>query len=148
MEHTVTATNEKLKRSLLFWGMILFLLGLILAFPIIPYTNKRMGVATHLEGILNGIFIVVVALVWDYVNVSIRAKKVAYVSLLIGSYFNCFGVFMAALWGAGAAMAPVAGAGYQGAPWQETFISVILPLSALAEILCLGIILWGLRRPA
>lgn len=148
MNHIQDATNEKLKRSLMFWGMVLFLLGLVLAFPIIPYTNKRMAIATHLEGILNGIFILVVALIWDWVKVPMRAKKVAYVSLLVGSYFNCFGVFMASLWGAGVAMAPVAGAGFQAAPWQETFISVILPVSAVAEITCVGILLWGLRRQA
>jgi hydroxylaminobenzene mutase len=140
--------NANLQRSVMFWGMILFLLGMVLAFGFMPYTNKRMGVAVHLEGVTNGTFMVVVALIWNYFHVPARAKKVAYYSIFVGSYFNWFGTLLAALWGAGAALSPVLGAGYVAAPWQESVIGVVLPVSGLAEILCVMIILWGLRRRA
>lgn len=137
--------NADMQRSIMFWGMILFLLGIILAFGFMPYINKRMGVAVHLEGVMNGTFMVVVGSIWNHIYVSLKAKKLAYYSLIVGSYFNWLGVLLAALWGAGAALAPIAGAGYAASSWQESTVSILLHICGIAEIFCVLIVLWGLR---
>ena len=105
-----------------------------------------MGVAAHLEGVMNGMFMIIVALIWNHFEASELERKIAYYALFIGSYFNWFGVLLAALWGAGGGLAPVAGAGFTAKPWQESVVGILLPVSGIAEVLCVLIILWGLRR--
>ena len=38
-------------------GMFLFLLGLLTGFVETKFANVRMGLAAHLEGVMNGIFL-------------------------------------------------------------------------------------------
>jgi hydroxylaminobenzene mutase len=47
---------EEAKRRLLWHGMLLFLLGLLTGFVEQKFNNPRMGLAAHLEGVMNGIF--------------------------------------------------------------------------------------------
>lgn len=45
-------------RRLLQAGILLFLLGLLTGF-LVPFTaNPRMGLSSHLEGVMNGMFLV------------------------------------------------------------------------------------------
>jgi len=46
------------KRRLLWNGMFLFLLGLLTGFIEPKFSNPRMGLAAHLEGVMNGTLIV------------------------------------------------------------------------------------------
>ena len=43
------------KRRLMWHGMLLFLLGLITGLLEQRFTNVRMGLSAHLEGVMNGI---------------------------------------------------------------------------------------------
>ena len=43
-------------RRLMWHGMLLFLLGLVTGLIERRFTNMRMGVSAHLEGVMNGIF--------------------------------------------------------------------------------------------
>ena len=45
-------------RRLMWHGMFLFLLGLITGLFEQRFTNIRMGLSAHLEGVMNGIFLV------------------------------------------------------------------------------------------
>jgi hypothetical protein len=48
---------ESTGRRLMFHGMVLFLLGLGTGFAEQHFANVRMGLAAHLEGLMNGIFL-------------------------------------------------------------------------------------------
>jgi hypothetical protein len=45
-------------RRLMWHGMFLFLLGLVTGFAEQNFANVRMGLAAHLEGVMNGTFLV------------------------------------------------------------------------------------------
>ncbi len=45
------------KRRLMWLGMLLFLLGLITGLLEQRFTNVRMGLSAHLEGVMNGILL-------------------------------------------------------------------------------------------
>lgn len=45
---------DDLKRRLIWDGIFLFLLGLITGFLEPHFNNMRMGLAAHLEGVMNG----------------------------------------------------------------------------------------------
>ena len=50
--------QTNINRRLKFLGMLLFLLGLITGLALMSFTNPRMGLAAHLEGVMNGLFLI------------------------------------------------------------------------------------------
>ncbi|HVC15915.1 MAG TPA: hypothetical protein VNE18_01290, partial [Rhodanobacter sp.] len=79
---------EDTKRRLLWNGMFLFLIGLFTGLVEQKFNNPRMGLAAHLEGIMNGTFLVALGAIWTEVHLSSRLKAVAYWSALYGTYVN------------------------------------------------------------
>ena len=126
-------------------GMILFLLGLLTGFVIPLMRNPRMGLASHLEAVMNGMFLILLGLIWQKLHLSIGALKWGYALSLFGTYTNWVSNLLAALWGAGAEMMPIAGDGYQGVAWQEVLIKVGLGSLSLAMTAVCIIVLWGLK---
>src|ERR1700726_2623634 len=98
-------------RRLMWHGMFLFLLGLVTGFAEQNFSNPRMGLAAHLEGVMNGTFLVALGAVWAEVRLSPRLKAAAYWSALYGTYANWALTTFAAIFGT-AAMAPILGAGH------------------------------------
>ncbi len=141
-------SNEQAARSLLILGALLFFLGLMGGFAIPAMTNPRMGVSGHLEGVMNGTFLLVVGLAWSRVHLPDRYRSIMYWSLLYGTFANWLFVTFAAMFGT-KAMSPIAGAGHSGAPWQEALVTVGLGSVGLAMVLGCGLLLWGfIRKPA
>ena len=107
--------------------------------------NPRMGLASHLEAVMNGMFLILLGLIWQKLRLSVGALKWGYALALFGTYTNWVTNLLAAIWGAGAEMMPIAGGGYQGVAWQEVLIKVGLgSLSLGITAVCL-IVLWGLK---
>ena len=115
--------NGSLNRKLIAAGTILFIMGLITGFVIPLFENSRMGLAGHLEGVMNGIFLIAVGAVWGHLALSIRLQSISFWLLLYGTYANWLFVLAAAIFGT-SEMTPIAGAGYTGLPWQETIVSL------------------------
>lgn len=132
-------------RKLLRLGVLLFLVGLITGFLIPTFQNPRMGLSSHLEGTLNGMFLIVVGLVWSSLRLSLRALKIGFRLSLFGTYTNWATTFLAALWGAGSEMMPLAGNDLHGAAWQEGLVKFGLISLSIAMVVVCGILLWGLR---
>lgn len=135
------ATAGKLKLL----GMILFLTGLLTGFVIMALKNPRMGLAAHLEGVMNGTFLVIAGLVWNDLNLSPRKGKMLFWLLLYGTYANWFFSLLAAIFGT-SRMTPLSGAGYSGTPLQELVVSTGLATVGLAMVLALGIIVYRLWK--
>src|SRR6476646_6977324 len=112
---------EDSKRRLLWHGMFLFLLGLLTGFAEPKFTNPRMGLAAHLEGVMNGIFLVAVGAMGTEVKLSPRLKTAAFWGLLYSTYVNWLVTTLAAVFGTGA-LSPITAPGRSARPWQETFV--------------------------
>jgi hydroxylaminobenzene mutase len=69
---------EDSKRRLIRHGMFLFLLGLLTGFAEQNFNDSRMGLAAHLEGVMNGTFLLPLGAVWAEVRLSLRLKAVAH----------------------------------------------------------------------
>ncbi len=89
------------------------------------FTNPRLALAGHLVGVTTGMFLLLLGLMVDKVEMSTRALTVAFWSALYGAYGNWAGTVFGAVFGT-RAMTAVAGAGHAGLPWQETTVSVVL----------------------
>src|SRR4051795_4821274 len=61
---------ERLGRSLLRHGVVLFLLGLVTGRLVHSLALPRMGLASHLQGVMNGTFLVALGLVWPHLRLS------------------------------------------------------------------------------
>ena len=138
---------ENGNRRLMWHGMFLFLLGLITGFVETRFANVRMGLAAHLEGVMNGTFLLALGAIWTEVKLPPPAKAIAYWAALYGTYVNWFFTMLAAVFGT-AALSPITAAGHSGQPWQETLITVGLMSVGLVIVALAVMVLWGLRGKA
>jgi hydroxylaminobenzene mutase len=130
-------------RRLLFHGFLLFLLGLGAGLVAYTLENPRMGVSAHLEGILNGVFLVGLGLAWPRLVLAPRARAVCFWTALVGAYANwAVPLFSAAV---GASQPILVGAGHRAAPWQEMLLTASPIVGVLPPIVCGALAVWGLR---
>ncbi len=135
------------KRQLLWYGMFLFLLGLITGFLEQQFSNPRMGLASHLEGVMNGTFLVALGAIWTEVRLSPRLKTAAYWTALYGTYANWAATMLAAILGT-AALSPITGAGHSALAWQEGVVTLGFVTVGIVIVACSILVLWGLRKAA
>jgi hydroxylaminobenzene mutase len=138
----------KLKKQqadkLLFFGVLLFFLGLVVGLFIPMMANPRMGLSSHLEGVLNGIFLIVLGLIWDKLELSTRWLSATYWLSLFGTFANWFGVLLAAISNSGKMM-PLA-AGKEGAPFSEGIVTFLLVALSIAMLAICIIVMTGLFK--
>jgi hydroxylaminobenzene mutase len=128
-------------------GMFLLLIGMLTGLVEPSFTNVRMGLAAHLEGLTNGILLLAVGAAWTEVRLALRTKTIAYWTALYGTYVNWLFTTVAAVLGT-ASLSPVLGAGYGAPSWQERLVTAGF-LSAILSIFTTTIlILLGLRSRA
>lgn len=137
--------QSRIAHRLLQLGIVLFLLGLLAGLAGPALANPRMGLATHLEGVMNGLFLVALGLVWPRLSLSPRLQTATFWLAVYGTFANLAATFLAAVSGAGAMM-PIAG-GRPGDATQEAVISGLLVSLALADIAVCLLVLAGLRQP-
>ena len=132
-------------RILLGLGALLFFLGLLSGFAIPAMTNPRMGLSGHLEGVMNGTFLMVIGLAWSRIHLAPAYRTVSYRALIYGSFANWLFITLAAIFGT-SAMTPIASAGYEGLRWQETTIMVGLFSVGISMLVGCGLLVWGFFR--
>ena len=135
------------RRSLIWHGMFLFLLGLVTGFLEPHFSNLRMGLAAHLEGVMNGIFLIALGAVWLEVKLIASLKAIAYWGALYGTYANWLFTTLAAVFGIGA-LSPITAAGRVAEPWQESLVTVGFMSVGLVIVATAILVLWGLRKNA
>ncbi|MDZ7719346.1 MAG: hypothetical protein U5K72_11075 [Balneolaceae bacterium] len=108
------------------------------------FTNPRQGLAAHLEGVMNGMFLVIAGFVWSELMLSQRFRNVLYWTLLYGTFANWGFTIVGAIFGT-SETTPIAGAGYSGTELQETIVSAGLLTVGLTMVFSLIVIVYGLR---
>jgi hydroxylaminobenzene mutase len=101
-------------------GALLFFLGLLSGFAIPAMTNPRMGLSGHLEGVMNGTFLIAIGLAWSRCNLAPTNQAIT-CWLLIG-------------------------AGHGGSPWQESLINIGLLSVGVTMVVSCGLLVWGFFR--
>jgi hydroxylaminobenzene mutase len=120
-------------------GLALFLLGLLTGLAVPALKNPRMGLASHLQGMTNGPFLVVVGLLWPRVDLS-RPWEVVTVALLVyGTWANWLATLLGAAWGAGRKYAPSATGDHQASTAKERTVDLLLV--TLAPLMVVGTLL-------
>jgi hydroxylaminobenzene mutase len=138
---------QNANRRLMWHGMLLFLLGLFTGFAETHFANVRMGLAAHLEGVMNGMFLLALGAAWNELRLAPAPKSAAFWLALYGCYMNWFFVVLAAVFGTGA-LSPITAAGRTALPWQEKLITAGFMSVGFAIVACTLLLLWGFRGKA
>jgi (hydroxyamino)benzene mutase len=127
-------------------GLALFLLGLITGLVIPVLKNPRMGVSGHMVGMTNGPFLVVVGLLWPYLDLSHFWEVVAVVLLAYSSYANWLAMQLGALWGAGRRFAPGAAGDHRASATKERVVDLLLATLAPVMVGATVLLIVGVLR--
>lgn len=140
-------TKDRTAQALLGFGALLFFLGLMSGFAIPAMTNPRMGLSGHLEGVMNGTFLIVIGLAWSRLNLASKYLSITYWLLIYGTFANWLFVTCAAMFGT-KAMTPIASAGHEGQAWQESLVTFGLFSVGIAMVVACALLVWGFFRQA
>ena len=138
---------QNANRRLMWHGMLLFLLGLFTGFAETHFANVRMGLAAHLEGVMNGMFLLALGAAWNELRLAPAPKSAAFWLALYGCYMNWFFVALAAVFGTGA-LSPITAPGRTALAWQEKLITAGFMSVGLAIVACTLLLIWGFRAKA
>ena len=143
MEKTTLGRSQA--RGMMRLGAVLVLMGLFTGLMVPHLANPRLGLSSHMEGVMSGLLLMVTGAIWPRLRLGAAAMRAACFSLIYGAFTNWANTLLAAYWGAGASMMPMASLGHRGSPVQETVIAIIAVTMALALLFGVCMTLWGLR---
>ncbi len=132
------------ERTLARAGALLVFLALLAGLAIPAFTNPRQAVAAHVGAIMTGLLLIASASLWSRLTLSAPQRTLTLRLAIGGAFANLAGSLLAAAWGTNR-LTPMAGAGYGTAPWKETVAQVIQVSQAVALLLAVGLIVFGLR---
>ena len=127
-------------------GLVLFLFGLLTGLVVPVMKNPRMGVSSHMVGITNGPFLIVVGLLWPRLELSHTWQVVTVVLLAYGSYANWLATQLGALWGAGYKFAPGATGDHRASVTKERIVDLLLVTLTPVMIAATMLLLVGVLR--
>jgi hydroxylaminobenzene mutase len=125
-------------------GLILFVIGLLTGFAIPMLKNPRMGLTSHLEGILNGMFLALLGLLWPHVHLTHAWGVTAVVLIVYSAYANWLSALLAAAWGAGRKLAPIAAGDHAASELKETVFGFLLISLSVAIVIGVVIVIVGI----
>jgi hydroxylaminobenzene mutase len=140
-------TSFDYARALLRLGVLLFLFGLFTGFAVPMLAMPRMALASHLEGLMNGLLLMALGLMWPRLVLGPRAQALTFALAVYGAFANWLATLISAITGAGAMM-PIAAAGRTGEAAPEAIVGFLLVSLSLAMVAACVLVLWGLRRAA
>jgi (hydroxyamino)benzene mutase len=136
------SVDGKASPRLALLGALLVLASLLTGIAAGAMANPRMGLSSHLAGMMGGTLLLALAAIWPMVRLSPRAEVWAVGLLGFGFTAN----WLATMWGAGSETMPIAGAGHSAAPWQEGLVAALLIALSLATIAGIALVLSGLVK--
>ena len=129
--------------TLIALGVALFFAGLVSGFVIPKLAIPRLGLTSHLEGTMNGMFLILAGLIWNRLELGDFWLDVAFWTLLYGSWANWGATLLAGIWGTGE-ITPIASGGRTGKPAQEKIVSSMLIGVGITDVIAVVIIFVGL----
>lgn len=126
-------------------GILLFLLALLVGLAVPRFAVPRLALSVHLLGLMQGLFLSVLGLLWPRLKLTRRLLAVAFWLAVYGCFAAWTANFLAAAWGAGNTIVPIAAGAARGSDLQEAIINGGLRTAAMALIATAVLVLWGLR---
>jgi hydroxylaminobenzene mutase len=113
----------------------------------IPHlASPPLGRSVHTLSATQGIMILVLGLMWPRLNLGSSAARTAFWTYVYSGFATLIPFILAAVWGAGNTVIPLAAGGARGSDFQEAAIGVVIYSAAPPFFVSMGLILWGLLR--
>jgi hydroxylaminobenzene mutase len=126
-------------------GILLFLVALFVGLLVPRFAVPRLGLSVHLLGIMQGLFLAVLGLLWPRLKLPRAMSQSGFWLAVYGCLAAWTANVLAAVWGAGNSMLPIAAGQARGSVLQEEIIAVGLRTGAVSLIAATVLVLWGLR---
>ena len=126
-------------------GILLFLLALLVGLAVPRFAVPRLGLSAHLLGIMQGLFLMIAGLLWPKLKLVSALSRVGFWLAVYGCFAAWMANVLAAVWGAGNSLLPIAAGPARGSELQEAIISMGLRTGAVSLITAVALVLWGLR---
>ena len=126
-------------------GILLFILALLVGLGVPKFAVPRLGLSAHLLGVLQGIFLIVIGVLWPRLRVTRVMSRIGFFLAIYGCFAAWLANLSGAIWGAGNSMLPIAAGQAHGSRLQEEVIAIALRSAAVALVAVAILIFWGLR---
>jgi hydroxylaminobenzene mutase len=127
------------------FGVSLFLIGLLIGLAVPFFAVPRLALSVHLLGLMQGLFLSVVGILWPRLKFTRAIEAGAFWLLVYGCIAAWTSNLLGAIWGAGNSIVPIAAGAARGSEIQEMIIVIGLRSGGLALIAGTVLLLWGLR---
>ncbi|MGB7543423.1 MAG: hypothetical protein WBM28_15595 [Burkholderiales bacterium] len=127
-------------------GILLFLFALLVGIAVPQFAVLRIGLSAHLLGIMQGIFLMVIGLLWPKLKLPRAVSRLGFWLAVYGCFAAWTANLFAGITGAGNTMLPMAAGEAHGSALQEAIIAIDLRTAAVSLIAVSLLILWGLRN--
>ena len=141
----MTVEMTSLAKRLIFWGAVLFLLGMLQGLLIPFFTVPRMAVSAHLSALQSGMAIMIFGVIWRFINLGDTWLKICCSFHILSGYIVWIAINLSAALGASKGL-PIAGAGFSSTPLNETLIVVMLTVGAGTGIFAMILVVLGLYK--
>jgi len=115
-------------------GMLLFLFALLVGLAVPHFAVPRLGLSTHLLGIMQALFLMVTGLVWPRLALPRALSRVGSWLAICGCLAAWAANLFAGMSGSGNTMLPIAAGQAHGSPLQEGIIAIGLRTAAVSLI--------------
>jgi hydroxylaminobenzene mutase len=127
-------------------GVAVLLAAALMGLAISQFAVPRLALSAHLVALLQGIFLIVLGLLWPRLSLTRVQAGLACALLIYQAIAAPLSNLLAAAWGAGNSIVPMAAGAAHGSATQEAVINIGLRSAGAALIVGLLLVLWGLRR--
>jgi hydroxylaminobenzene mutase len=132
-------------QRLLQLGVALFLFTSFEGFAVQHVAVPILGRSVHTLSAFSGVLLLALGLVWPRLALGAMASRVAFWLLIYSDLVTIAAFLLAAVWGAGGSIMPLAAGDARGSDPQELTIQVVAYSAAPTGITSFALILWGLR---
>jgi hydroxylaminobenzene mutase len=126
-------------------GIGLLLFTSLQGFAIPHFAAPNLGRSVHTLSALSGVLLLALGLLWPRLMLGVTASRIAFWCLVYSDLAIIAAFLLAAIWGAGNSVMPLAAGAAHGSTVQETTIAAIAYSSAPTGIISFALVLWGLR---
>lgn len=126
-------------------GVALFLFVTLQGLAIQNFAVPGLGRSAHTLSLSTGLVLLAIGLVWPRLILGAIATRIAFWFLAYSLLATIVAFMLAAIWGAGNSVLPLAAGAAHGSVLQENIITIVLVSTLPTGIIAFALILWGLR---
>jgi hydroxylaminobenzene mutase len=126
-------------------GVALFLFVTLQGLLIQNFAVPSLGRAAHTLSLSTGLVLVALGVVWPRLALGATVTRIAFWFLVYSLLATIVAFLLAAIWGAGNTVLPLAAGAAHGTALQENVIATVLVSTLPTGIVAFALILWGLR---